>query len=75
MSDSSRHRWAQKVEFPPYKSERQCIRCEMVLVSRHESEGGRPVHWKEFYRDEERVHHDATPPCDARLERRLEVAS
>jgi hypothetical protein len=71
MTVSTRHKWSAKVEFPPYKSERQCSRCEMVLVSRHENEGGRGVHWKEFYRDGDRVEHDATPPCDFRLERDL----
>ena len=65
---STRHRWGEKVRFPPHKSEQQCIRCETVKVTRHESEGGREVHWVEFWRDEERIKCEATPPCDARLE-------
>lgn len=65
---STRHKWGEKVRFGNYKSERQCLRCETVLVSRHESEGGHPRHWKEFWRDEVRIRCDATPPCDARRE-------
>lgn len=66
---STRHRWGEKVRFGNYKSERQCLRCETVLVSRHETEGGRAVHWKEFWRDQERIACEAVPPCDARLEK------
>lgn len=66
---STRHKWAAKIEVSPHKSERQCIRCEMVKVSRHESEGGREIHWQEFWRDLDQVDcSDGTPPCDARLE-------
>jgi hypothetical protein len=65
---STRHRWGEPVRFGTYKTERQCTRCEMVKVSRHEFDGGRDVHWIEWWRDEERIHCDATPLCDARLE-------
>lgn len=66
--NSTRHKWGEKTRFGNYKSEKQCLRCETVLVSRHEHEGGRPRHWKEFWRDEERIYCDGTPPCDARRE-------
>jgi hypothetical protein len=65
---STRHRWAQRQQISPHKSERQCMRCETVMVSRHESEAGRSVHWKEFWRDQIRIRCEATPACDARLE-------
>lgn len=68
---STRHKWAAKVECSPQKSERQCTRCEMVMASRKEFEGGRPVFWKEYWRDLERIECEATPPCDYRLEREL----
>jgi hypothetical protein len=41
----------------------------MVMASRKEFEGGRPKYWKEFWRDCERIQCEATPLCDARLER------
>ncbi len=71
MSTSTRHRWGDRVECGPHKSERQCLRCDMVRASMHdEDERGRGVHWKEFWRDQELVlRGGATPPCDARLER------
>jgi uncharacterized Fe-S cluster-containing radical SAM superfamily enzyme len=65
---STRHRWGEKAVVSRHKSETQCRRCEMVRVSRHEFEGVE-LHWKEFWRDLERVDENGeTPPCDARLE-------
>lgn len=78
MTVSTRHKWGEKVRFGNYKSEQQCLRCELVKVSRHESEGGRDVHWKEYWRDGEIVSRGDMPICDARLvpaARPLEVAS
>ena len=81
MTTSTRHRWGPRVECGPYKSEKECTRCEMVMASLHQHQGGaRDLHWKEFWRDGERV--DAgdglRPLCDFRLEREtadnLEVA-
>lgn len=69
MSASTRHRWGERIECGPYKSEKQCVRCGMVRASMHQPEGARDLHWKEFWRDEELVARDgATPLCDARLE-------
>lgn len=68
MNGSTRHRWGEKVRFGNYKSEQQCIRCELVKVSRHESEGGRAVHWKEYWRHEDLISRDDLPICDARCE-------
>ena len=63
-----RHRWADKTEFPlANKSEQQCLDCGIVKVSRHEIEGGREVHWKEFYRGLDRVYgldNKGTPACE-----------
>lgn len=68
MTGSIRHRWGEKVRFGIYKSERQCLRCGLVKTARHESEGGRDIHWAEYYRDEELVSRNTLPACDARLE-------
>jgi hypothetical protein len=67
---STRHRWGEKTSVSPHKSETQCSRCGVVRASRHEFEGRRELHWKEYWRDLERVDDGsgATPPCDARLE-------
>lgn len=65
---STRHKWGVRVPFP-YKTERQCTRCELVRVTRHDDPNGRP--WIEWWRDCEQIKSNATPPCDARLERDL----
>lgn len=66
---STRHKWGERVECGPHKSEKQCSRCEMVRASLHDAdEHGRQSHWKEFWRDQELIARGATPPCDARLE-------
>jgi hypothetical protein len=40
-----------------------------VKASRHEFEGGRDLHWKEYWRNLDRIDKDGkAPPCDARLE-------
>ncbi|ODM77776.1 hypothetical protein [Bradyrhizobium elkanii] len=64
---STRHKWGEKARFA-HKTERQCSRCDMVKVGRREAEGGRDCYWDEFWRDEERIYCEATPPCDARRE-------
>lgn len=71
---STRHSWGEKVAFGNYKSETQCLRCGLVKVSRHETEAGRGVHWKEYWRDEELISRDDLPACDGRLEPGIEAA-
>jgi hypothetical protein len=68
---NQRHKWAKPDRFQ-FKTERQCMRCELVRVTRHDNPHGQP--WIEYWRDLERVHHASTPPCDARLEQTSEVA-
>lgn len=61
----SRHRWGDKVVICPNKTERECLnRCGVVKVTRHEFDGGREVHWVEFWRGLDRVEADATPVCE-----------
>jgi hypothetical protein len=66
---STRHSWCDKNVVSAHKSERECRRCGMVKVTRHEFDGRRELHWQEFWRDLDRVDDGgSTPPCDARLE-------
>lgn len=61
----SRHRWGDKVPVSPHKTERECLnRCGIVKVTRHEFEGGREVHWIEFWRGLDRIKGAATPVCE-----------
>lgn len=55
---TTRHSWSSPERFPR-KTERVCVRCDLVKVTRHES--GR--HWVEFWRDGERVPAERTPAC------------
>lgn len=69
---AKRHRWGEPARFPlAHKTERTCTACGLVKVTRHESEGGRDLHWTEFWRDGVRIVAGfdsgglvpATPPC------------
>lgn len=68
----TRHRWPkQPTIISPNKSERECLNgCGIVKVTRHEFEGGREVHWVEFYRGLDRVGHrwQGTPVCEPVME-------
>ena len=64
---STRHRWGTPGRLQ-HKSERQCSRCALVKVTRHEWENGRDLYWSEFWRDLDRVDKAGeTPVCEARL--------
>ncbi len=78
MPVSTRHKWGERQPFMskgavPYhwKTERQCVRCGMVKVTRHEPDDG-PFgrHWSEFWLELDQVPTDggAVPQCNARLE-------
>jgi len=60
-----KHRWGDKIYFPlAGKTECECRNgCGIVKVSRHECEGGRELHWTEFWRDAERIEGSGTPAC------------
>lgn len=61
--ESDRHSWGKKENFL-LKTERECLRCGMVKVTRHEP-GVLP--WVEFYRNgEEKIVCNKTPPCPGR---------
>lgn len=66
----ARHRWGDKIDFPlAHKSERTCLQCAVVKVSRYENEGGHDRYWTEFWRGGERIDEDGrygrtTPACE-----------
>lgn len=60
---NSRHRWGEPVRFP-HKTERVCLKCGMVKVTRHEWDGGREVCWQEFWSGEDQIDADRTPACE-----------
>jgi len=60
---TQRHRWSEPLR-SEHKSERECIACGLIKVTRHESEGGRDVYWTEFWRGLDRIQCDGTPACE-----------
>lgn len=61
----TRHRWSEKTIITPNKSERECLNgCGIIKVSRHEVEGGRDVHWCEFWHWLDRIEGNGTPACE-----------
>lgn len=64
MGSGARHCWGEPVRFE-HKTERECRNgCGIVKVTRHENEGGRDLHWAEFWRDGEQIQTIRTPPCE-----------
>jgi hypothetical protein len=59
-----KHRWGDKVVVNTNKTERDCANCGLVKVTRHETEGGRDLHWTEFWRGLDRIECSATPVCE-----------
>ena len=45
----SRHQWDKPQRYP-HKTERVCLKCGLVKVTRHEAEGPRDLHWMEYWR-------------------------
>lgn len=61
-----KHRWGDKTIVTANKTERECLNgCGVVKVTRHETEGGRDLHWIEFWSGLDRVEGDRTPSCTA----------
>lgn len=59
-----KHRWGEPRRFL-HKTERECLHCGLVKVTRHESDGPRDVRWTEFYRGLDQVDATGTPACAA----------
>lgn len=60
-----KHRWAEKTVISLQKTERECVNgCGIIKVTRHETEGGRNLHWIEFWRGLDRIEGDKTPACE-----------
>ena len=58
-----RHRWSEPARFL-HKSERLCVKCGLVKVTRHEAAGSRDMHWIEWWRDLDQIKSDRTPACE-----------
>lgn len=62
----TRHRWGDPSRFD-HKTERECQNgCGIVRVTRHESQGGKDIHFVEFYRGLDKIECKGTPPCTGR---------
>lgn len=59
-----KRRWGDKVAVNANKTERDCAHCGLVKVTRHETEGGRDLHWIEFWRGLDRIEGRGTPVCE-----------
>jgi hypothetical protein len=57
-SAGKRHRWSEPVRFQR-KTERACLKCDIIKVTRHEPNNV----WIEFWRGPERLHVGSTPEC------------
>lgn len=68
-----RHLWGDRVPFynerGHHKTERACLRegCGLIRVTRHEP-GASPPHWREWFRDGQRIVCEGTPKCVGVLE-------
>lgn len=59
------HRWGKKLVVNANKTERECVNgCGIIKVTRHEVEGGRDLHWVEFWRGLDRIEGQRTPVCE-----------
>jgi hypothetical protein len=60
----ARHIWGDPDRFP-HKTERQCLACLLVKVTRHEIDGaGREYYWTEWYRGLDQIKSKNTPACE-----------
>jgi hypothetical protein len=55
------HSWSQPNRLP-HKTERECVRCGIIRVTRHDA-GDTVIPWVEFWRDGERLDVRGTPAC------------
>lgn len=64
----ARHQWGAPERYE-HKTERICLKCGMIKVTRHEAEGPRDLHWQEFWRGLDQIACEGTPPCEVQAER------
>jgi hypothetical protein len=55
---NQRHSWGLPHRFE-HKTERQCLNCRIVKVTRHEA-----ICWTEYWRDLDRIECDRAPACE-----------
>jgi hypothetical protein len=58
MTTSPRHSWGAETRFL-FKTERQCVKCGIVKVTKHEPSRC----WTEFYRGLDKIESRNTPAC------------
>ena len=63
MTASQRHSWSEPHR-TEYRTERVCVRCELIRVTRHEP-GQMP--WTEWWRGDAQIFCAGTPPCTAKI--------
>jgi hypothetical protein len=59
----NRHQWGKPQRYL-HKTERVCIKCGLVKVTRHEAEGPRDLHWMEYWRGLDQIKSHTTPACE-----------
>lgn len=59
-----KHRWSDPFR-QHHKTERYCINCGLVKVTRHPPQG---FPWKEFWRGLDQIQSTATPACEPVME-------
>lgn len=63
---SKRHSWSDRYPFDTHHTFRRCWNCGLMRITRHESEGGRDVHWVEWRRvGGVNFRSERTPACEA----------
>jgi len=73
LAKRQNHRWSKPNPFAQ-KTERECLRCHIIRVTMHpEGRSGRR-HWKEFWRDGEKIEGKRTPVCEPVPTKTEEVA-
>lgn len=62
----ARHKWSEPSRPSALRTERICLRCGMIRVTRHDG-GAQSLPWTEYYDGDERLDAGpggkATPPC------------
>lgn len=61
---SKRYTWSERFPLDQHHTFRRCWDCGLMRITRHESDGGRDVHWIEWRRNGERIDSERTPACE-----------
>lgn len=64
MNGTKKHYWSDRCALDEHHTFRRCWDCGLMKITRHESDGGRDVHWIEWRKNGERIASDSTPACE-----------